>query len=245
MKYTKKFMILMGIVMTMCFAGCGDEPKSNEDKTEVAETQKDKEEDNKDKEEDNKDKEEDNKDQEVKEDKNQEVKETRLENDYFSYVMPEGWTQSPVKLNDSSISILKGLNLGVDVTVLQVPQAGIDIQQYKDIIEQNLTAQPNCEILKLEIEESAVGEVVYLEVSSVVDKAMVQSMIDSGTIDQEAVDALGGIDVYAKGLSLQEAAMYYIYENNVLIVDGKCADKKDIEQISKIVKEIMNTIEVK
>lgn len=212
MKNFKRVIMIMGVIVSICFSGCGDENKDNDNLGEASVT----------------------------------TQETGiLENEYFSYSLPDGWSKSPIKINDNAVSIIKGSKIGIDVLIVDIGDVEISLEEYRDNIEAGMKSYPGCEVLTMEIQERELGKIVYAEMNSLMTKDMVQSLIDDGTVKQEAVDQAGGIETYAEGVSLQEVIAYYMYDNYVLMIDGKCAVGGDIEEVKKQVNAIIDTIEVK
>ena len=197
MKAYKKFIVIMCIVASVAVVGCGDKAVNSDTKIQS-----------------------DN----IKGDSDEAL--NKLENEYVSYNISQGWRKSPIKVNDNTLSVIKTINEAVDIIVMP-NQAGLEqisIEDYKVSVEAALESQAGAEIDKIEVQNREIGDIVYAEIKSVITKEMAQEMIDMGLVEQEAVDAVGGIDIYEKGLNMQEVAAYYIEGNNLIIIDGKCTD---------------------
>ena len=218
MKAYKKFIVIMCIVASVAVVGCGDKSVNSDTKIQS-----------------------DN----IKGDSDEAL--NKLENEYVSYNISHGWRKSPIKVNDNTLSVIKTINEAVDIIVMP-NQAGLEqisIEDYKVSVEAALESQAGAEIDKIEVQNREIGDIVYAEIKSVITKEMAQEMIDMGLVEQEAVDAVGGIDIYEKGLNMQEVAAYYIEGNNLIIIDGKCTAGGDIKEVRKEVNTIIDTIVVK
>ncbi len=170
--------------------------------------------------------------------------------DTTNYTITVGgeWQQLDMQVVDGAISIAKSNEESINVMPVPIIQPGLEdmtLEEYKDLIEQGLQMQPGTEITTLEIQKREIGEVVYFEGTSTTTKEMIQESLDAGIINEEAVEEVGGIEVYENGVVTQQVCVYYLNDGEATVFTGQVTNGVKIDDVKSELEEIIKTIVIK
>ena len=170
-----------------------------------------------------------------------------VENSRFTITVGDEWKEVPIELVDGAISIAKNNNEAINV--MPVPsQPGLEnitIEEYKDLVEQGFEVQPSMEVTTLEIQEKEIGDVIYFEGKTTTTKEMMEQNLEAGLINEEAIEAAGGIEAFEKGVVTEQVCMYYVNEGEIVAFTAQATNGAKIDDAKAELESIVETIVIK
>ena len=167
-----------------------------------------------------------------------------IENEVIAVTVGNKWTEIPAEVVTNSISLMR--TESESINVLPIPIApgmeGITVEEYKPIVEETLSLQPQLEISKIDIEDREIGKVIYYEgkIDLTVDEVMY--LVNNGIYTQAMVDEYGGASLFAEAINMNQIAMYYINNGKCVAITGQATNGADISVTKTEMESMINTV---
>lgn len=169
-----------------------------------------------------------------------------VDNKYFTFNIPKGWKQIKSYINKDAIGLQKTNKEGIDI--VKIPMKGaskISIDKYKDMLKETFTTRPGVKLNTIEVKDSSIGKIVYVEATTTITKEIMESNIEQGLITREAIESSGGMEIYEGGLTTEEIGVYQLDGESITAISGKVLKGGNKSETLKKIQEIIDNIVIK
>ncbi len=167
-----------------------------------------------------------------------------VENEFIAVNVGNKWEEVPVEIVSNSITLVRSASEGINVLPVPLPQSEEDItvEDYKPIVQDTLSLQPELKVSKIEVENREIGKVIYYEGKIELTPDEINTLINKGTYSQDIVNEYGGASEFAKAINMDQVAIYYIDNGKCVAITGQATNGADISPVKEEVEAMINTV---
>lgn len=167
-----------------------------------------------------------------------------IENEFVAVTVGNKWEEVPVEVVSNSITLVKSASESINVLPVPLPpnQTDITVEEYKSIVQDTLSLQPQLKIEKIEVKNRRIGQVIYYEGKIELTSDEVSKLVASGTYSQDIVNEYGGPAAFATAVNMSQVAMYYIDNGKCVAIAGQATHGEDISATKAEIESMINTV---